>query len=312
LTETDTIYSRPLPADELEQEFDRSGLPKTALAGMLSVTKAIVTRLVKGTRELSPGEAITARSFFALVPEKIDSPFAHGVRLLRNSEILAEVANTLVAYTDLESEFGLQVDSPLSELRADTIVYACRIACIDLERLVRSSRLAPERDPGRLELFDQSIDELYRRANEGEFLQRARKSPPPRVHSTRSSGSRQRALPLISDKLSVSSHIENLSPLLPGTAVNLSSAENCTNWVVINDSLKPRYRKGETILVAPTTAGYRHGDDVVIQMTDENTVVGQHLFESRDELVIEHPQKGRISIPRQALVTVGRIAFVVR
>jgi hypothetical protein len=57
------------------------------------------------------------------------------------------------------------------------------------------------------------------------------------------------------------------------------------------------------MLVAPSSAGYRHGDDVVIEMTDKSTVFGQHLFESRDEFVVEHPKRdafqfrGNLSLP---------------
>jgi hypothetical protein len=309
LAENAVIDGRHFPSEELGYEFDRTGLPKNALAGMLSVTKAIVTRLVQGTRKLDPGEAITTRSFFALVPSKIDRPFLQAVRQLIKSDKLAEVAKALVAYPDLESEFGLMIESPVSELRADTIVYACRIGRIDLEHLVRSSRVVKEED--RLKTFDPSVDEVYGKANKGFYLERKRTSPAPRLHSRRAS---ERDAPLLGSRATSASSIqpERLSPILPGTSVDFSLAETCSNWVVMDDSLQPRYRKGEMILAAPATAGFRHGDDVMVETTDQGVKIGQVMFESRDELVIEHPGQGRMSIPRSALLAVNRIAFVVR
>jgi hypothetical protein len=304
--------SGEFPPNELQYEFGRSGLPKHALAGMLSVTKAVITRLVQGTRHLDVGETITARAFFALVPKDVDAAYRNAVRQLAKSVTLADVADALVAYRNLESEFGLQIKSPATELRADSIVYACRIGRIDLERLVRTLRLVPEIDPQRLKAFDPSIDAEYRRANEGEFLDRARTSPTPKLYSTPASYDRYRP-PLESQTISAASVQSDRSfPILPGTSVDFSLAKTCSNWVIMDDSLEPRYRKGEKILTTPSTAGYRHGDDVMVETTDQNVKIGQILFEGRDELVIKHPQQGRISIPRSALLTVSRIAFVAR
>lgn len=76
---------------------------------------------------------------------------------------------------------------------------------------------------------------------------------------------------------------------------------------------EPRYRRGETILVEPPEHGFRHGDDVVIELEGEGAFeVGRLLIEGREKLVIEHPRRGNISIERVAIRSTRRIAFVAR
>jgi hypothetical protein len=316
-------FGEKLDRMELEREFERTGLPKGALAGMLGVTKAIVTRLVSwdGKRDLQPGEQLSARAFFALVPLDVDLPFRRAVHLMKRSEKLIEVSK-LLAFTDLTSAFGIVIQTDPLNLRADHIVHACRIGRIDLERLVKDGRVVPETDQSRLSLFDPLVDKFYQRADAGEFLPPDRRTfQQPKILSLRAPGGNS----TVPSENATSHHVPSAAvelskevaslpsdALLPGMMIDTSVLRTCSALVIADDSLEPRYSRGETILVTPIESGHRQGDDVLVETVDRGRIVGKKLFEGREKILIEHPRDGQTQVQKTEIVSIRRIAFVVR
>ncbi|MEH2470380.1 hypothetical protein V1281_000375 [Nitrobacteraceae bacterium AZCC 2161] len=296
----------PIEAFELNWEFERTGLAKGAFASLLGFDRALVTRLLQGRRSWKPGEAVTARAFFALVPKGIDQRFRDAVRQLTRNDRLARVAKAITADPEARRMLGERPQGGGAMLRADQVVHLCRIGKIDLPELVARGRVVLEKQEARLALFDPTADETYARAAAGEFLgwKGARSPDVPVAAFLRSS---------TVDHETAQPDARGGRTLQPGSEIDRTNLNTCTALVVADGSLEPRYRRGETILVEPPEHGFRHGDDVVIELEGEGAFeVGRLLIEGREKLVIEHPRRGNISIERVAIRSTRRIAFVAR
>jgi phage repressor protein C with HTH and peptisase S24 domain len=98
---------------------------------------------------------------------------------------------------------------------------------------------------------------------------------------------------------------------LPAAPVDAALFKLCQPLVITDDTLEPRYRRGETILVAPFDLGYRKGDDVLIERHDGEHLIGRLLFEDRDNVVVKNPSEQRTATSKAIISAVRRIAFVV-
>jgi hypothetical protein len=297
----------PMVPFELEREFVRTGLAKGAFAAMLDFDRALVTRLLEGRRWWKPGEAATARAFFALVPEGIDGRFRDAVRQLTRNDRLSRVSKAIADDPDTRRMLGELSQQDRVALRADQVVHLCRLGKIDLPELVVRGRVVSERQKARLVLFDPTVDETYARAAAGEFLERRKGAKNADVAAAAHPGNS----PV--EHEAVQQYKTGATTLQPGPAIDQTNLSLCTALVVADSSLEPRYRLGETILVEPPEHGVRHGDDVVVDLDGEGVFeVGRLLIGGRDELVIEHPRRGTITIERKAIRSMRRIAFVGR
>jgi hypothetical protein len=305
------LSDKPISEMDLDREFEDTGLPKGALASMLRFDRALVTRLLEGRRAWKPGEAITARAFFALVPQGIDERFRDAVRQLTRSNTLARVMEVLTDDPRSPRMLGGQKDA--IGLRADHVVHMCRIAKIDLPELVARDRVVTENSRLRLALFDPAVDQMYARAAAGEFLkQRAGAADTQWPAATDVTIAASAATPTIDSEVSQSGEFDKAT-LQPGAEIDRVKLDRCTALVVAHASLEPRYRRGETILVEPVENGFRYGDDLVIELAEKGKFeVGRLLIEGRDELVIELPRGGSLSIDRRSIRSTRRIAFVAR
>lgn len=314
----------PLKPEELAQEFDRTGFPKSSLAALLGIHPSLVTRLVSDRlawigkcRLWKPGEAAAARALFALVPKGIDDLFRSSVASLRRSDRLAKAVTALAEYPDLHADFGIDLGPAPFDLRVDQVVYLCRVGKIDITELAMNLRVTPETDESRLTKFD---------PNDGLNYERASLKALRRNHSivTRSAGQGAwhalgKEMNLVaegrSDALAKNGQRSDTGArtlLLPAAPLNVSLLDECLAFVVSDESLEPRYRKGETILASPPRSGHQSGDDILVRTTNKDSVIGRFLFERSGRIVIDHPRDGQISVGRHEIQSIHRISFVVR
>jgi hypothetical protein len=300
------LIDSPMSGFDLERQFRTTGLAKGAFASMLRFDRALIVRLIEQRRAWKPGEAITARAFFALVPEGIDERFRDAVQQLTRSDKLARVESAIDDDPRSRPILEGYLLQGAAKLRADHVVHMCRVAKIDLTELVERGLFLTETRKTRLALFDPNVDKTYARAAVGEFLERR--------HGKKNIAVAMeiRQKNAVVDRESSRSQLSGGPAMQPGPEIDRVSLDRCTTLVVSDSSLEPRYRRGEIILVEPVERGFRHGDDVVLELEDGLFEVGRLVIQGRDELVIEHPRGGNLSIRRNSIRSTRRIAFVAR
>jgi hypothetical protein len=298
---------------ELEHEFQRSGLSKGAFAGFLSIDKALVTRLLasssaKKRRYWQPGEAAAARTFFALVPERIDGLFVRAVAQLRLSEELARARKVLADYSPLHREFEVGSSIDVSNLRADQLVHLCRVKKIDLAKLVLDREVRRETDAARLNVFKAEVDECYARAERGASPFEVLGARRMQQHSVRKEGHAQSTLQIAAN----SAPARVTTNLPPADPVDFALLKKCSELVVADDTLEPRYRNGETILLAPDEVDCRHGEDIVVSFIGrKNRMIGRLVLRSRDDIVLDHWTRGRLTFRRDEIASIRRVVACV-
>ena len=151
--------------DWLERELERTGMPQDALAGVLGIPPASVSRLRKGKRRLSVAERALAARLFALVPVDASPSLLKAVKALKTSRVRERVGFALLdAFAQRQQEKGndpalpvgiLTLFGSLAEairarntvLRADQIVEAAMALGEPLPRLIERTKPAKRQPP---------------------------------------------------------------------------------------------------------------------------------------------------------------------
>lgn len=273
-----------MPTIDLDREFDRTGLPRSALAAFLGLDNATISRLADGRRSWKPSEREKAHSFFGVVPDGLGAL----VRRLRRREVRLLIGPILAdglvgAGHKVAFAISLRALSEgMLELRADQIVALCRKFDVDLAHLIAGQGMRKEPWPG---------DKLTLVNYENACWQSD-------VRARSSEGS---------DRSGKRSRRANTAQQDPSFRIAL-----CEPLIVMDDELEPRYRCGETIYIDVSGRECRHGDDVVILLSEGDSVIGTLSANGPQKILLDTPKRGRVEIPAAGIVAMRRISFTER
>ncbi|UQR62990.1 hypothetical protein LRP30_40705 [Bradyrhizobium sp. C-145] len=273
---------------DLEFEFERTGLPRTALAAFLGLDNALISRLSDGRRSWKPHEYKRARSFFDLVPQG-SGPLVKRLRRRDTRQLIGPTLAEALINLGHRAAFGIlfrAVSEGAAELRADQIVALCRKFNIDLAHLMTGRGIRMGAWPGD-ELTLINYEEACRRDEGNAFANSD-------VGGDRKR-SRRAKVAKFADRESLADRI---------TA--------CEPFIVMDDELEPRYRRGETIYIDGSARECRYGDDVVMSRDGGDAVIGMLSAADSETVLIETPSRGRISVPVAEIVSMRRISFTER
>jgi hypothetical protein len=288
----------------IEQEFARTGLPKSGLAAYLGVDNAAISRTVHGERQLTPEEKDLAVGFFSIVAKGTAEEDVRAIQRLRTTKIRDAAGLELARWmlqrlgrrNDMLRSLLERVAGRTATLATDQIVALCRVLGIDIVALVGGHGIyTPRRqERGGLEDVIAELDASARRwVASGVPYQFNRRSEAQPSRSSSPKG--------------------NFVTLQPAEA-SRDDLASCAPYLVPDDSYAPRFEQGQTIYLADSTSEPRRGDYVAAILKDSDeagvkAVLGKLLYVSRDQIGISSPRYIRNDIARQDVTALRRIAF---
>jgi hypothetical protein len=295
----------------IEQEFRRTGLPRTALARYLERHKPVVSLIARGERQISAEEANLIRSFFSVVPPTPDSHFVAAVEGLKSTKLRTTVGLDLVRwfkrvpdqwpphYYELAGSF-LKLLKPVSEhsgiLRADQIVAICRVAKIDLVALCGGHGAKEDLHGERLIVSADALAALHKAAELW-----MRKYGNVKKYEFERGGFE-----------SVAGQDQNAQVAsLQVAESSISAFSGCEGFLLADDRAKPFFERGQTIFVSRTTP--RRGDLVAVMMKDDKlgvpaAVIGRLAYDSPDAVAVD-TARGQKKLEKKSDLELRRIDF---
>lgn len=281
-----------MPPFNLENAFLRSGLPRSALAAFLGLDNALVTRLARGQRPWKAVELKRAEVFFALVPDG----YGPSVSRMRRRETRLLATRTLgeaLVKKGHRAAFGVALRSAAEgtvELRADQVIALCRKFGIDLDDLVVRQKVTKGKWPA-----DGKPVEAYEEACRDFVGKRGLPAKPTRSSAT-------------TNTLGLDVHHGSRDDRLARIA-------SCDAMPLTDNSLEPRYRRGETLYIDQPGRECRYGDDVVVISQGKEsleTVIGMLVTTGQAVTLIETPKGKSIGVPTASIRSLRRISFTER
>lgn len=301
----------------MEEEFDRTGLPRVSLAAYLGLDASLISRIIRGERPMHPEENDLARAFFSIVtktPKKKDVSAIEHLKISKRREAAAfELAHWLLNKNLIASDSRLrsllvEVANKAISLTADQIVALCRFLPIDLEKLVDAQKVVPawDADDARVAELQTNSDIIRDLTKEAAvwvghgtpyqfYRSTAKRSPKALGESIQSV-----VLESLSDAGRFRSHADSI--------------HHCEPFVVTTDRFAPRFEQGQTIFLEHHAQEPRKGDYVaVIKPTrDEkrpNAVLGRLIFITSESISVMGPRNTQLDIPLGRDTRIQRIAF---
>ncbi|WP_398467378.1 hypothetical protein [Tardiphaga sp.] len=298
----------------METEFERTRLPKSALAGYLGVDNGAITRVIKGERALSIAEEALTRGFFSVIPHGAGEPYKEAVLRLRTTKVKDAVSLTLASWMLATTDFSadLACGDPDAEafsaivvnvaekrysFRADQIVALSRVLEIDLPDLVagngvhsRNLGTGIESSIARLAKFEATTIHWAPPGAAPYKLDRAFEVSSPRTSDTR--------LNWI---------------VLPPATPDPDGLTQCTPYLILDNSNAPRFEKGQTIYIDEFSEP-RRGDYVAIFQVSPRTdakkaLLGKLLYEGRDTVAVNSGRRGKNEIERGQISSMRRVVY---
>jgi hypothetical protein len=297
----------------LHAEFERTGLPYSALGEYLGLDKSAITRIVGGDRALSGPEAEAARGYFTVVPP-LHRALSAAIKKLQSAKTRKNLTSQLLQWLKShehirESESGISfarlIETTTNEsatLRADQIVAICRVLRISIESLVQNAGvhvtdpLVPDESLRERDAIAKLAAAARRWAGESgaEIPYRFERGRPSRIQKQKTE-----TLPEI---------------VLKKTSQADEQFASCAPFVVDSDNARPLFHRGQTIYLERSSAPLRNGDLVAYLTGGEaiggaNAQIGQFRYESNEGILIDLPGGERIQIPMDRRSRIHRIGF---
>ncbi len=297
----------------IEMEFNRTGLPKAALAAYLGLDNAAVSRIMNGERAISTEEEGLTRGFFSTVAPAADANERDAIHRLRSTKIRDVVSLALAKWLiakanqqrpgnmpDPKEETFLTLISDVaaqnSSLRADQIVALCRLLGISLGELLRGNGVHARNkynDDCPVPIFTELEAAARRWAQPGSVpyqFHRPWNAPRPRP---------------IEDRIH--------SVLLQLAEPDLDELASCVPYLIPDNSNAPRFEQGQTIYVDQRSEP-RRGEYVAIFLSSPQSgmtmaVLGKLLYAGRETVGVNSGRNGKTEIPRSEVSAVSRIAY---
>lgn len=297
---------------DLEAEFARTGLAKSALAAFLHLPKSAISRAVSGARPLERAQIEAAKAFFSIVPVEADGDFVQAVRKLRSDRVRSRVGAQLVRlwrrrggsphrvselrediYKDIY-DVAHRVEANQCIFRADQIVILARWCGANLVELVGAGK--PRRDPDR-----------FRAPRQQRGLQRAQAAglddaPPGIPVDTAEARDHHRRI----------SAFERCGAVVNWDGRQLEEKLGQRMVIEIKDvALEPDFAAGD-LLLADSTAPVRRGDWVVVtdrRQDARHTLLGRLVEKSEAGIALYLRRYGDVFVRAEDVGRITRIGF---
>lgn len=292
----------------IEDEFARTGLPKSALAEYLGLDNAAVSRVISLERQMTSDEIGLARAFFSIVPKGVSEDEHEAIQRLRSVKIrdtaaltLAEflVANVRLARGGPDEEIlvalVLKVASRTASLSADQIVALCRLFKIEVGGLIRgriSSDVLRSIEGSRIDVLTELRAQARLWANEREPIYEFDRKAEPTI-----------------PRVSAKTNVITLQP----AGLTTDDLTKCESFLIPDDSYAPRFEQGQTIFL-DVNCEPRKGDYVAAVLSDPNSeaikaMLGKLIFVGRDTIGISSAKNIRAEIPLTEVASLRRITY---
>ena len=298
----------------LHAEFERTGLPYSALGEYLGLDKSAITRIVGGDRGLSGAEAEAARGYFTVVPPRPHRALTEAVKKLQSARTRKNLSSQLLQWLKSDERirksesaisFAHLIEAITNEsatLRADQIVAICRVLHISIEELVQNAGVHRTDYTSPNESFVRG-DAISALTTAAQHWATESGTPTP-YHFERGRSSRVQ-------KQKAKTPLE---VVLKETSKADEHFASCVPFVIDGDNARPLFHRGQTIYLERSPVTLRNGDLVAYLTASEaiggaNATIGRFCYESNEGVLIELPGGERIQIPTSRRSLIRRIGF---
>jgi hypothetical protein len=295
-----------LSGSDLDAQFKRTRLPRSALARYLGVENPAVSKMLRDARKLKGDEVAAVAAFFSIMPPRANH-LLQAVSKLRSKQVRDRAGRALAQWASRRASRPVADLLSLAEqgdpLAADQIVALCRSDELDLPTLVATGKV--RREDGAADDLSKppfvNIDEAARQwAEEAGAPQAYRLDPRAEVTTT----------------IAHARSVQEAGSVLHRADNRFPDPRSLESYFVTDDTASPRFEQGDMIFLDEPRRATRNGDLVAVVLGAENggvlrAVIGRLLFHTRHITAVRQPRGGRRDIAKEDIRDIRRIACCV-
>jgi len=294
-----------LSGSDLDIQFQRTRLPRSALARYLGVENPAVSKMLRDARKLRGEEVAAVAAFFSIMPLRASDRFVRSVGKLRSKQVRDRAGRALAQWASGRAPRPVADLLSLAEqgdpLAADQIVSLCRSDELDLPTLVATGKVrredgaADDRSKPPFANFDEAARQW---AEEAGVPQAYRLDPRAEVTTT----------------IANSRSVQESGSVLHRADNRFPDPRSLESYLVTDDTASPRFEQGDTIFLDQPGRPARNGDLVAIVLVAEKggvlrAVIGRLLFQTRHITAVRQSRGGRRDVAKEDVRDIRRIVF---